>query len=158
MNTLSTLRLGACAALLLPALAFAQPAPTPAPAAAAQPAAPALGQATRAAVDQRIDSLKTRLGITPAEEAAWDTFADTMRDNAAETDQLFATRSASAGTMTAVENMHSYAAIARAYADNTERLSNAFDTLYADLTPAQKQAADALFREQAAEGQRPALR
>jgi len=81
-----------------------------------------------------------------------------MRDNAASTDRLFAQRTASAGTMTAPDNMHSYAAIARAYADNTEQLSKAFDALYASLTDAQKQAADALFREQAAEGQRPALR
>jgi hypothetical protein len=81
-----------------------------------------------------------------------------MRDNAADTDRLFAQRTASAGTMTAPDNMHSYVAVARAYADDTERLSQAFDTLYAGLSDPQKLAADALFREQAAEGQRPALR
>jgi protein CpxP len=157
MSTLATLRLGACAALLLPTLALAQPAPTPAPVATEQ-AAPALSQAAAAAVNQRINALKVRLGITPAEEASWDAFAKTMRDNAADTHQLFAQRTADAGTMTAVMNMRSYAAITRAYADNTERLSTAFDTLYASLTDAQKQAADAMFREQAAEGQKPALR
>jgi len=31
--------------------------------------------------------------------------------------------------MSAVDNMHSYAQIARAYADNTERLATAFDSL-----------------------------
>jgi hypothetical protein len=156
--TRASLRLCTCVAMLLPAVALAQSSPAPAPPTAAPVTAPSLSPAARAAVDQRISGLKTRLGITPAEESTWNAFADVMRDNAAETDQLFAARSASAGTMTAVDNMHSYAAIARAYADNTERLSNAFDALYANLTPAQKQAADTLFREQAAEGQRPALR
>jgi len=80
-----------------------------------------------------------------------------MRDNTARTDALFAQRAGGAATMTAVENMHSYADIARAYADNTARLSVAFDSLYAGLSDAQKRAADALFREQATEAQRPAL-
>jgi protein CpxP len=155
MNAFTALRLGACAAVLLPGLALAQPALAPAP---AQPAAPALSHAAAGAIDQRINALRARLGITQAEEASWDAFANTMRDNAADTDKLFAQRTANAGTMTAPDNMHSYAAIARAYADNTEQLSKAFDTLYAGLTDAQKQAADALFREQAAEGQKPAPR
>src|ERR1700720_3382861 len=37
----------------------------------------------------------------------------------------------------------------RAYADNTEHLATAFDSLYASLTDTQKQAADTLFRQQA---------
>jgi hypothetical protein len=49
--------------------------------------------------------------------------------------------------MNAAENMHSYAAIARAYADNTEKLSNAFDALYTKFSEPQKQTADALFRQ-----------
>jgi hypothetical protein len=51
--------------------------------------------------------------------------------------------------MSATENMHSYAQIARAYAVNTERLASAFDSLYASLSDTQKQAADTLFRQQA---------
>ena len=51
--------------------------------------------------------------------------------------------------MNATENMHSYAQIARAYADNTERLATTFDSLYASLSGTQKQAADALFRQKA---------
>ena len=74
---------------------------------------------------------------------------------AAATDALFARRAGAVATMSAVENMHSYAEIARAYADNTERLATAFDRLYATLTDTQKQAADALFREQAAAAAKP---
>jgi hypothetical protein len=51
--------------------------------------------------------------------------------------------------MSAVDNMHFYAQIARAYADNTERLATAFDSLYASLTDTQEQAADTLLRQQA---------
>jgi hypothetical protein len=62
---------------------------------------------------------------------------------------LFAERARSVATMNAVENMRSYAQIVRDYADSTERLANAFATLYASLTPAQREKADKLFREQA---------
>ena len=110
------------------------------------PVAPA---ATAAAVDQRIDLLKSQLGITPEQLPLWNAFAQAMRDNATSTEQLFQQRAGSAATMTAVDNMHSYASLARSYADDTQKLSTAFDSLYASLTPTQKQAADTLFRQQA---------
>jgi hypothetical protein len=133
----SILRTAAFALTLLPALALvqgAEAAPTPSPA---------------RAVEQRISALKSALAITPAEIPAWNTFAQTMRDNATATDALFAQRAATAATMSAVDNMHSYAWIARTYADNTEKLSAAFDTLYGQLSDTQKHAADVIFREQA---------
>ena len=64
----------------------------------------------------------------------WSAFAQAMRDNAASTDALFAQRAGGVSAMSAVDNMHSYAQIARAYADNTERLATAFDSLYASLS------------------------
>jgi hypothetical protein len=155
MTSFASLRLGLLAALLLPGLAAAQTAPSQLPPlapAAAQPAAPALSPATKAALEQRIAALKARLSITSAEEPAWNAFADTMRANTADTDALFSQRAGAARTMTAPENMHAYAQIARTYADNTARLSAAFDTLYAGLTDTQKRAADTLFREQARPG------
>ena len=94
--------------------------------------------------------LQTQLGITAGADASlWNAFAQAMRDNAASTEQLFQQRAGAAATMTAVDNMHSYATLARAYADDTAKLSTAFDSLYASLTPTQKQAADTLFRQQA---------
>jgi len=72
-----------------------------------------------------------------------------MRDNAASTDALFARRAGDVSEMNAVDNMHSYAQIARAYADNTEHLATAFDSLYASLSDVQKRAADTLFRQPA---------
>jgi protein CpxP len=118
------------------------PAATPA-------AASAASAATTAAVDQRIQALQSQLGITPEQMPLWTAFGQAMRENAASTDQLFAQRASAAATMSAVDNMHSYATLARTYADDTAKLSTAFDSLYASLSPTQKQAADTLFRQQA---------
>jgi cytochrome c551/c552 len=109
-------------------------------------------------VDQRIRALQSQLGITEAQMLLWTAFAQAMRDNAASTDALFAQRANAVASMSAVDNMHSYAQIARAYADNTERLATAFDSLYASLTDTQKQAADTLFREQASAAAQPRTR
>ena len=70
----------------------------------------------------------------------------------------FAQRAHAVTSISAVDNMHSCAQIARAYADNTERLATAFDSLYASLTDTQRQAADTLFREQASAVAQPRTR
>jgi periplasmic protein CpxP/Spy len=123
--------------------------------AAPEPASPALSSDVRAAVDERVAQLQSQLGITAAQMPLWSVFAAVMRDNAAATDVLFARRAGTVATMSAVENMHSYAGIARAYADDTQRLATAFDPLYETLSEAQKRAADTLFREQAAAAAKP---
>jgi hypothetical protein len=154
MDAMSAPAFGCAAAVA--ALIFAAAAPGQTPSSPASPAPPlALTAAAQAAVDARISQLQARLAISPAQLPLWSAFAAAMRDNAAATDALFARRAGAVATMSAVENMHSYAEIARAYADNTERLATAFDTLYASLSDTQKQAADALFREQAATAARP---
>src|ERR1700731_3862783 len=148
----------ALAALLAPSIGFAQSAaPTP-PTAAAASSSPAPSAATQTAVYQRVRALQSQLGITEAQMPLWTAFAQAMRDNAASTDALFAQRANAVASMSAVDNMHSYAQIARAYADNTERLATAFDSLYASLTDTQKQAADTLFREQASAAAQPRTR
>jgi hypothetical protein len=139
----------------VPQTAIAAPAASPS---AVPPASLAPSAATQAAVDQRIRALQSQLGITEAQMPLWTAFAQAMRDNAASTDALFAQRANAVASMSAVDNMHSYAQIARAYADNTERLSTAFDSLYASLTDTQKQAADTLFRQQAVAASQPRTR
>jgi cytochrome c551/c552 len=109
-------------------------------------------------VDQRIRTLQSQLGVTEAQMPLWDAFAQAMRDNAAATDALFTQRASAVATMNATDNMHSYAQIARAYADNTERLATAFDSLYASLSDTQRQAADTLFRQQATAAAQPRSR
>ena len=111
----------ALAVLLAPSIGVAQSAaplpPTPAPATAAPAAAPtappAPSAATQAAIDQRIKTLQSQLGITEAQIPLWTAFAQAMRDNAAATDTLFTQRAGAVAAMNAPDNMHSYAQIAR---------------------------------------------
>jgi len=153
------IRSAALAVLLVPSTGLTQ---SPVPAApippSGAPTAAAPSAATQAAVDQRIRTLQSQLGITEAQMSLWSAFTQAMRDNAAATDALFAQRAGAVATMNAPENMRSYAQIARAYADNTERLATAFDSLYASLTDTQKQAADTLFRQQATAAAQPRTR
>lgn len=116
-----------------------------------------MSKATQSAVDQRIKTLATQLGITEDQMPMWQAFAQTMRDNAAATEALFQRRASTATNMNAVDNMRSYAEIARAYADNTDRLTTDFASLYASLSDVQRRAADAVFRQQmtAAPAKRP---
>ena len=165
---IATLARGAALAVLLaPSIGLAQSAaplpPTTAPAAPAPAATPPTGSpapsaATQAAADQRIKMLQSQLGITEAQMPLWSAFTQAMRDNAAATDALFTQRAGAVATMNAPDNMHSYAQIARAYADNTERLATAFDSLYASLSDTQKQAADTMFRQQTTAAAQPRAR
>jgi hypothetical protein len=107
---------------------------------------------TQAAVEQRIAALKTQLAITPQQEPAWDAFAQKMRDNATATDRLAEQRASAIASLNAVDNMRSYARIAHEYAAGADRLTAAFEALYATLSPVQKQAADTILRQQAAQG------
>jgi len=164
MVTTSLARGVALVALLAPTVGLAQsvaPLPPIAPPTAAAPAPaspPAPSAATQAALDQRVRTLQSQLGITEAQMPLWSAFAQAMRDNAAATDALFTQRAGAVATMNAPDNMHSYAEIARAYADNTERLATAFDSLYASLSDTQKQATDTLFRQQSTAAAQPRTR
>lgn len=150
MHQASGLRLTVLAALLLAGsgLANAQTQPTQPTQPQASPAPNTQPPSPQAAADQRISALQTQLRITPAQTPQWNAFAQAMRDNANSTDALFRQRAGAAATMTAVENMKSYAQVARAYADNTEALAQAFEALYGVLTPDQRQTVDTLFRQQ----------
>jgi hypothetical protein len=137
--------LGAAFILAAPAGAWAQ---APVQPAMATSGAGAPDQAQlKQAIDQRITTLQTRLAITSAQLSDWNAFAQVMRDNATSTNQLFQQRAQNAASMSAVDNMKSYAAIARSYADDTEKLATAFASLYAKLSPEQQKTADQLFRQ-----------
>ena len=155
--------IGAALLLLAPVSTLAQGAPPPPPPPNPAPASPQSGTARPSQgenVDQRIRALEQQLGITAAETPQWNAFAQAMRDNATSTDELFRQRANSVKTMTALDNMKSYARVVRAYADDTDRLEAAFETLYNALSDQQKQTLDTLFRRQATQsaGALPALR
>jgi periplasmic protein CpxP/Spy len=125
---------------VLPSTAMAQvpPAAAPGPAATPTPAP--------ARVEARIKSLHDALHITAAQEPQWRAVADVMRDNAKTTGTLIRDRAAKAKTMTAIDDLHAYEAIADAHAAGVRKVATAFETLYASLSDAQKKAADAAFR------------
>lgn len=128
--------------IALPPVSMAQPAPPP-PQTSPNPPSP------QSAADQRIQALRAQLHITDAQTPQWDAFAQAMRTNATSTDALFRQRASAAAKMNALENMKSYAQVARAYADNTQALATAFESLYGVLSEQQKQTIDALFRQDA---------
>ena len=103
------------------------------------------------ATELRISGLQAQLAITPAQMPQWNAFAQVMRENAQTTDALFRQRAAGVQSMDAAANMQSYAQLSRAYSDGNEKLATAFQASYAMLSDQQKQAADTLFRQQAAQ-------
>jgi periplasmic protein CpxP/Spy len=126
------------------------PAPATAPAASSAPAAtPAAPASTRrgSSVERRIAVLRSSLKITPAETQTFNDFAQVMRDNASQMDTLMAQRQQAVGTMTAVDAMKSYQAVAQQHLDDMQKLVPAFATLYDSLSPEQKKLADRDFQQ-----------
>ncbi len=130
-------------AVVLVGSSYAPAQTSPAPPQATTPAG------SQDAAEQRVRNLQAELRITDAQMPQWSAFAQAMRDSAASTDALFRQRASTAQSMSALDNMKSYAQVARAYADNTEKLSASFEILYGVLSDQQKQTIDTLFRQQA---------
>ncbi len=133
--------------LALPVAAFAQAAP-----ASAAPPTPAHD------VEAHIQALHDQLQITKAEEPQWAIFAQVMRNNADAMEQAFQTRGATIETMSAVEDLQSYAQIARIQSENMQKLAASFQTLYDGFPPAQRQRADAVFRVKMLAHAKPGLK
>jgi periplasmic protein CpxP/Spy len=97
-------------------------------------------------IDGRLAFLKTELKITPGQEAQWQQFAAVMRQNAQSLDQAIANARQHRGTaMNAVERMAIRGQFTKVRAENEARLLTAFKPLYASLSPAQQQVANALM-------------
>ena len=98
-------------------------------------------------VEARISDLHGKLQITPSEEAKWNDMAQVMRENGQKMRDMVTERSAKLKTMSAVDDLKSYQAIADEHADGLNRLIPAFETLYAEMTPEQQRNADHVFGE-----------
>ena len=121
----------------------------PAPAATAETRPRPAAKAARSRVDDveaRITRLHATLHITPAQEDLWTNVTQVMRDNARTMDALTKARADQAPTMTAVEDLHSYAAITNAHAEGLTKFIPAFEALYASMSDAQKADANTMFR------------
>src|SRR5437762_136135 len=97
-------------------------------------------------VETRIRELHAQLQITPAQEDLWNNVAQVMRDNARTMDTLTQARAAKAQTMTAIDDLKTYAEVAETHAEGLKKFTPAFETLYDNMSDAQKQQADAVFR------------
>jgi hypothetical protein len=97
-------------------------------------------------VEAQIKHLHEKLQITPAQEGMWSNVAQVMRDNADKLTSLAIARSENAKTMTAVDDLKSYAAITEAHEAGMEKLLPVFTTLYDSMSDVQKKAADEEFR------------
>ena len=139
-------RAAAAAIILLPAAGFAQTSATPA---SVPSTAPALSRAEATRIDPRIKQLHTQLGITPAQQALWDQYAQVMRENAAAMSRAGDARAAKLESMDAIATMQSYADLSKLHGENMEKLAAAFTTLYNSFDATQKQRADSVFRVKA---------
>jgi periplasmic protein CpxP/Spy len=134
-----------------PLLAQATPA-TPAPAPSAAPAPAPEPSATPAKkrrtptdrVELRIKQLHEELKITPEQEPQFDAVAQAMRDDAKAMEDAIAQRR-EAKSMTAVDDLKAYQAIADAHSQGLQKLIPAFSALYDTMSPEQKKNADAVF-------------
>jgi periplasmic protein CpxP/Spy len=97
-------------------------------------------------VEARITDMHAKLKITQAQEDQWAKVAQVMRDNEKAVEPLIKARAENAKTMTAVDDLKSYAEITDAHADGIKKFTPVFAALYDSMSDAQKKQADALFR------------
>jgi periplasmic protein CpxP/Spy len=93
-----------------------------------------------AVVDSRLGDFKAQLKITPTQEAAWQAFAGAAKDQAASMHALHAKMLDAAGS--APERMNQRTELMRQHSMAMTKMTDAFNALYAALTPEQKAIAD----------------
>lgn len=100
-----------------------------------------------ARAEARIAYVKAELKITPAQEAAFDRYAQTIRDNAASTQKSFQDMRGHRGqnqNMSAIDRVTQRAQMAQMHDQQEQQYLAAFRPLYAGLSPDQKKVADDL--------------
>ena len=103
----------------------------------AQPAQP------RQNVEANISELHQKLQITPAQEPQFSAVANVMRDNA----RLEASVPQPTANATAVDDLRVYIKYSELELAGLKKMLPPLEALYATLSPAQKKAADAVFRQ-----------
>ncbi len=109
----------------------------------------AAANSRQAKVEERIRDMYATLHISKAQDAAWSAFAQVMLDNAQAMEATIQQNGGDRSKLSAPQILGNYAAISAQHAQNAEKLSAAFEVLYASLSPEQKQAADEMFRKSA---------
>lgn len=96
--------------------------------------------------EDRISYLHKVLQITSEQEAQWDKVAVVIRGNAEQITHLAKARSENYKTMTAVDDLRSYAEFSSAHEDGTRKLIPVFQDLYESMSAPQQKVADMVFR------------
>jgi chaperonin cofactor prefoldin len=110
------------------------------------PAADAATSNKPETVEQRIETLKTALKITPDQDKKWQGVAQAMRENASRMEKLVAEkRKLPPDKTTAVEDLKTYQEFTQVRLDGLKNLTSAFKSLYDSMSPEQKKNADTVF-------------
>ncbi|HXX74655.1 MAG TPA: Spy/CpxP family protein refolding chaperone [Nitrospiraceae bacterium] len=130
-----------------PHILMAQAPLSPAPTETTHPPRPGMKPESSAGnrVDAHVKKLHAELRITPAQEELWKSVVEVMRENDQTMDALHKSRAEQAATMTAVDDVKSYAAIADAHADGLKKFASVFEPLYNSMSDEQKKNADKVF-------------
>jgi hypothetical protein len=96
--------------------------------------------------EAHIKSLHDKLKITPAQEPQWGAVAQAMRDSAQKMEVAIQQRQ-EAATLTAIDDLKAYQAIADAHSQGLQELIPAFQALYASMSDEQKKNADTIFSQ-----------
>ncbi len=139
--------MSAVAVTVLPGVALAADAAAAQGAAATSPAEPKAASAAPRGVDGLIAHLHAQFKITPAQEPLFQKLAEVMRADAENMSSLAKKRAENSRTMSAVDDLKSYAEISAAHAEGTRKMIPPFQALYDSLSEAQKKAADEEFRD-----------
>ncbi len=98
-----------------------------------------------ARVDGRVAYLKSALKITPDQQPAFDKYAQTIRDNAAQMHKSFEDMRGNRGkTVSAIDRVELRSKMAQLHAQQEQRYLDAFRPLYSSLSADQKKVADDL--------------
>lgn len=112
------------------------------------PAADAATSNKAETVEQRIETLKAALKITPDQEKKWNGVVQAMRDNASRMEKLVAEkRKTPPDKTTAVDDLKTYQEFTEARLDGLKHLTSAFKSLYDSMSPEQKKNADTVFEK-----------
>lgn len=137
---ITAIAIGAATLFAAPCIVAANPPQSTHLQMAAKPAYPSAD-----AVEARLASLHAALKITPDQENKWHAVADVMRENAKTNRALIEKRLANAPTMSAIDDLRAYMAIAEAHALGVRHLIPAMESLYDAMPGDQQKNADAVF-------------
>ncbi len=125
--------------------AVARPVPALASDGKSEASAPAAASDS-ASVETRIKELHDKLKISQTQEDLWGKVTQEMRDSAKAVHELAAARTKNAPTMSAIEDLKSYAEIAKLHAEGMSHFVEVFAPLYNNMSDDQKKNADEVFR------------